>query len=101
MVQSSPILILHISQIHSQAGGVHHWFGGSAENNKFRSDLMQTQRCSFNRMQGDKIDGQMGKKALYFSLNFAVSLDLSQPVGGGDEESDDAESSETKAFYAL
>lgn len=63
---------------------------------------MQTQRCFFNRMRGDNTDG-MGKKVLVLPEScclYGSCLNLSQPVGGGDEESDDAES-ETKAFYAL
>lgn len=40
----------------------------------FRSHLMQTQRCFFNRMRGNNTDGQMGKGFL-FSLNLAVSMD--------------------------
>ena len=48
-------------------------------------------------------DGQMGKKVLVLPEScclYGSCLNLSQPVGGGDEESDDVES-ETKAFYAL
>ena len=101
------MVILHIAQILPQAGGVHHGFYESAKKKSTLDPTWCKHRGAFSigceettRMDND---GQMGKKVLVLPEScclYGSCLNLSQPVGGGDEESDDAES-ETKAFYAL